>query len=174
VLAEGLSLLTSEGGEAVTAARIAERSGVARTTIYRHWPSQPSLLLDVVARGLAPHQATELTGDLEADLQSALTNLRLRLQKRPFRLVFATLLTQANRDRAFVEPQQRLLDGVLLPVREVLLDAIARDELPMFDIESACVRLTGPLLTQHVMLRAPITDEIISSVVRGFLAAVRT
>lgn len=168
VLAEGVRLLASEGGESVTAARIAERTGVARSTIYRHWPSQPSLLLDVVEQAVAPHRPTELTGNLKRDLLTVLKNLRSRLARRPFRLVFATLLTQSTQDDAFIEPQQDLVAGVLLPVREVLVDAIARGELPALDVELACAQLAGPLLTQHVMLRAPITDALISSVVQGF------
>ena len=171
VLAEGVELLTSDGGQAVTAARIAERTGVSRTTIYRHWPSQPALLLDVVERGMVPHRTTELTGDLARDLHAVLLNLRVRIRKQPFRRVFATLLAQANGDEAFIGPQQRLVEGVLSPIREVLLDAVSRDALPpTFDVDSACAQLAGPLLLQHVMLRAPITNALITRVVQGFLS----
>ena len=65
------------------------------------------------------------------------------------------------------------MKGVLLPIRDVLVDAVARDELHVPDLDAACVQLVGPLLTQHVMLRAPITDDLIAGVVRGFLAGLR-
>ena len=171
-LTEGVRLMVSEGGEAVTARRISEATGVARSAIYRHWPNQPALLLAVVERGMAPHRASEVTGDFERDLHTILESFRTRLGLRPFRQVFATLLSQANRDDAFIGPQRRLVDGLLMPVREVILGAVERGELPSaFDVESACAQLTGPLLLQHVMLRAPIEDSLIARVVRGFLAA---
>ena len=171
VLDEGLRLLVSEGGEAVTALRIAESTGVARSTIYRHWPDQPALLLDVVERAVTPHRATQLTGDLAKDLETALVGLRSRIRIRAFRRVFAALLFQAERDAIFVKSQQRLLDGLLFGVREVIEDALARGDLPpTLDIDSACVQLAGPLLTQHVMLQLPIGDALIGGSVHSFLA----
>ena len=171
VLDEGLRLLVEEGGEAVTALRIAEATNVARSTIYRHWSDQPSLLYDVVERGVAPHGSSERTGDLEADLESALRGLRSRLDKRAFRRVFAALLTQADSDDAFVGSQQRLLDGVMAGVRGVLADAVSDGRLPeSLDVDEACAQLAGPLLTQHVMVRRPIADELISGVVAAFIA----
>ncbi len=171
VLDEGLHLLVSEGGEAVTALRIAENTDVARSTIYRHWPDQPSLLLDVIERGVTPHRATEITGDVASDLETALLGLRSRIRIRAFRRVFAALLVQAERDATFVRSQRRLVEGLLFPVREVIEDAIARGDLPpTVDVEAACAQLAGPLLTQHVMLRVPVERALIANVVRDFLS----
>jgi len=170
VLAEGVRLLLSQGGGAVTALQITKATGVARSTIYRHWPDQASLLLDVVERGVRPGRPTEITHDLSGDLRTALTGLRARMRIRRFRVVFATLLAQANNDDAFAAPQHRLVRGVLLPVREILLDAVARGRLPAeLDVESAALQLAGPLLAQHVMLRLPISDELLESIVQQFL-----
>ena len=174
VLSAGVELLTSDGGDSVTAARIAERTGISRSAIYRHWPSQPSLLLEVVEHGMVPHRTLELTGDLEVDLQTALRNMRARMRKQPFRRVFATLLGQANRDDAFVGPQRRLVRALLQPLREVLVDAMSRDELPSaLDVDSACAQLAGPLLVQHVMLRVRIDDALVASTVTAFVGVNR-
>ncbi|MBX2800097.1 MAG: TetR/AcrR family transcriptional regulator [Myxococcales bacterium] len=170
VLAEGVRLLGSHGGAAVTALRISERTGVARSTIYRHWPDQPALLLDVVERIVRPDGTIEITGELQRDLRSALTSLRARMNRRPFRVVFAALLTQANSDDAFAQAQQRLVQGVLAPTREVLEGAVAQQRLPAdLDVASACLRLAGPLLAQHVMVRAPITDALVEDLIRQFV-----
>lgn len=174
VLADGIELLVSDGGEAVTAVRIAERTGVARSAIYRHWPNRAALLLAVVDRAVAPHHSTELSGDLAHDLRTALSNLRLRMRLRPFTRVFATLLAEANRDDTFVAPQRRLVDGVVSPLREVLLDGRGRGELPdTLDLDSACAQLAGPLLHQHVMLRAPIEDGLVDRLLGDFLGTHR-
>ena len=48
-------LLVREGAGAVTAVRIAEDTGVARTTICRYWPDPTALLLDAIDRVVRPH-----------------------------------------------------------------------------------------------------------------------
>ena len=172
VLNAGCELLVSAGGDAVTALRISERTDVARSAIYRHWPDASALLLDVVDRVARSRAEVSTTGDLEADLTTALRNLRARMQKRPFRVVFGTLLDHANRDQRFVKPQRRFVEGVLTQLTGVLGDGIERGLLrPTLDIKSARSRLAGPILTQHVLLRAKIDDELIQEVVAQFLAS---
>src|ERR1043165_2745639 len=41
-------LVAEVGVEAVTIEEVSARSGVAKTTIYRHWPSKPALVLAAV------------------------------------------------------------------------------------------------------------------------------
>ncbi|MCO4773810.1 MAG: TetR/AcrR family transcriptional regulator [Deltaproteobacteria bacterium] len=172
VLAEGLKVLIESGGEAVTAVRLSERTGVARSTIYRHWPDPASLLLDVVVKAVRPSYPTVITQDLRHDLRKVLIGLRTRMERRGFRAVFATLLAQATRDEAFAAPQKRLVEGVLLPVREVLDDARSRGRLPeSLDVDSAAVQLAGPVLTRHVMMREDISDAFIEGLVEQFVDA---
>ena len=87
VLGAAASLLIDEGHHAVTAQQVSKVTGIARSTIYRHWPYQASLLLDAIDIVLAPHQSTPNTGELGADLTNALESLRLRLSRRPFRAI---------------------------------------------------------------------------------------
>ena len=94
------------------------------------------------------------------------------MQKRPFRVVVGTLLDHANRDPRFVEPQRRFVKGVLTQLAGVLRDATERGLLrSTLDIDSASTRLAGPVLTQHVLLRTEIGDELIREVVTQFLAS---
>ena len=166
-------LLVEHGAGEVTASRIAQETGVARTTIYRHWPDQSHLLLDTIDSLVAPHSPTTFTDDLEADLMTALSNLRARMTRQPFRQVFAALLGHANRERKFVAAQQRFVNGVLQPINDILTAAIDRGDVsPTVDIPQACAALAGPLFHQHVMLRESIDDHLITSTVHHFLAPV--
>lgn len=165
-------LLVQHGAGEVTASRIAQETGVARTTIYRHWPEQSRLLLDTIDAIVAPHAPTAVSDDLEADLIAALTNLRTRMTRHPFRQIFAALLDHANRDRAFIAAQRRFVDGVLQPITDVLTAALDRGDLPpSVDIDQSCATLAGPLFHRHVMLRAGIDDRLISDTVHQFLNA---
>ncbi len=171
ILDAGSRLLVEHGASEVTATRIAQETGVARTTIYRHWPDQANLLLDTIDSLVAPHSPTTLTNDLATDLTIALSNLRARMTRRPFRQVFSALLAHANQDQSFVAAQQRFVNGVLQPVSDALIAAVDREDLPSsVDITEACAVLAGPLFQQHVMLRASIDDQLITNTVQRFLA----
>ena len=48
VLEAGVELLVEGGPNAVTIEAVVQRSGVAKTTIYRHWESRQDLVVDVI------------------------------------------------------------------------------------------------------------------------------
>jgi AcrR family transcriptional regulator len=48
LLTAATELLVEAGPRAVTVDAVAERSGVAKSTLYRHWNSRQSLLIDVM------------------------------------------------------------------------------------------------------------------------------
>ena len=174
VVDSAAGLLIREGASAVTAVRIAEDTGVARTTIYRHWPTAPALLLDAIDKVVRPHTPTRITDDLEADLMAALGNLQMRMTKNPFRLVFTALLDHANRDQVLVAAQRRFANGILRPIQDIIAAAVQRGDLPStVQVETASAQLAGPLFLQHLMLRATISEELISATVTQFLCQMR-
>ncbi|MCH2511454.1 MAG: hypothetical protein COB86_07635 [Dehalococcoidia bacterium] len=170
ILDAAIDLLIKEGAGALTAVRIAEKTGVARTTIYRHWTDNTALLLDAIDKLISPHVPTSLSENLEEDLSATLTNLKMRMTKRPFRIVFAALLDHANRNRDAVGAQRRFVSGVLQPLQDVLANAKGRGVLPStVDVETASAQLAGPLFIQHVMLRTAISDRLIAQTIERFL-----
>ena len=170
ILDAAIDLLIKEGAGALTAVRIAEKTGVARTTIYRHWTDNTALLLDAIDKLISPHVPTSLSENLEEDLSATLTNLKMRMTKRPFRIVFAALLDHTNRNRDAVGAQRRFVNGVLQPLQDILANAKGRGVLPStVDVESVSAQLAGPLFIQHVMLRIPISDRLISQTIARFL-----
>ncbi len=170
VLPAVIELLLAEGAGAVTALRVSEHAGVARSTIYQHWPDQQTLLLDAIDRIITPHVPTSITDNLEDDLTTALFTLRKRLTTQPFRALFATLLDHANRDRAFVAAQRRFVKGVVQPIRDILIASAQRGDLPpTVDVDDAAVQLAGPIFTQHIMLRTTTSDALITNTTKHFL-----
>ena len=70
-----LEVLTVEGSDAVTHARVAELAGYSKTTLYTHWPSRVDLIaLAVDALGDLPHH--ERSGDLRDDIIGELQAFR--------------------------------------------------------------------------------------------------
>lgn len=62
-----LEVLTGEGSDAVTHARVADIAGYSKTTLYTHWPARIDLIaMAIESLGEMPHYPR--TGDLRADL----------------------------------------------------------------------------------------------------------
>ena len=64
-----VNLVVVGGLPAVTVEAVSSRSGVAKTTIYRHWSSREDLLADVLSSAL-PEPAVPDTGSLRGDLRA--------------------------------------------------------------------------------------------------------
>jgi len=172
VLHAAVELLLSGGPREVTAARVAEETGVARTTIYRQWPDQPSLLLATIDTLVAPHSPTPSTGEFPDDLNTVLTNLRIRLVTRRVRPVFAALVDHASRDPAFVASQRRFVGSMVQPTIDVLVDAQQRGYLPAtLDCSVAATMLTGPIFHQHLLMQETIEDDLIDQIASQFIEA---
>jgi AcrR family transcriptional regulator len=74
-----LDVLTTEGPEALTHARVAEIARYSKTTLYAHWPSRVDLIaIALDALGEMPHH--EPTGDIRVDLVGELKAFRQAVQ----------------------------------------------------------------------------------------------
>ncbi len=170
VLTAVIELVLTEGAGAVTASRVSEQANVHRSTIYGHWPDADTLLLDAIDRVMAPHTASAITDDLEADLTTALIGLRQRLTDQPVLIWFATLLDHANRDETFAAAQQRFINGILQPISDILTAAKKRGDLAHdLAVAQIAAQLAAPILTDHVMLRTTTSDTVITTTIKYFL-----
>src|SRR3984957_19430878 len=79
VLTAALELLSESGVGGFSVDEVARRSGVAKTTIYRHWPTREALVVDACSRLTAPQTIPD-TGSLEGDLTSILSYIAELLQ----------------------------------------------------------------------------------------------
>ena len=69
VLEAATSLLVEGGPRGVTVDAVAERSGVAKSTLYRHWPSRTALLVDVLRTNLPLIDDVDLSVGFESALR---------------------------------------------------------------------------------------------------------
>ena len=172
VLDAATVLLIEEGHHAVTPHRVSKVTGIARSTIYRHWPDPVSLLMDAIDSALAPDYTLSTIGDVRADLTTALESIRLRLNRRPFRAIFAALLDNATRSKELIPAQRRFVTGVTAPLQSIVAEAIDDGRLdPSIKLQDVVAQLAGPLFHQHVMLQARITNELIANTIKGVVVA---
>jgi len=67
VLAAATDLFVKEGYAGFSINAVVRQTGIAKTTIYRHWPTQAQLLTDVIEQLSLQHQIPNC-GSLQADL----------------------------------------------------------------------------------------------------------
>jgi len=173
VLEATADLVAEVGLERTTIDEIAARSGVAKTTIYRHWPTKQALLIAAV-RNCLEYNPTPNTGDLRADLMACFDPMvRAGAGSRVGKML-TSLLDGAARD-----PQlDRLLRAYMvdrsLPLRTVLQLAQGRGELSAdLDLHLAAALFIGPVSYRKTILREPLTDEYVEAIVDAGLRALR-
>jgi AcrR family transcriptional regulator len=170
VLSTVMDLLRSEGYEAVTPVRISDATGIARTTIYRHWPNRRDLIADAIAAHKLEWQI-ESSGDLRTDLRTYLQRVVTRLTAGPVPPFFATLIERAEHDEEFADLQCRMAELRSRPVVAVLEAAIERGDLPAdLDVSAAVAAIDGPVFYRRLISREPLTEQFVESVIDGFLA----
>jgi AcrR family transcriptional regulator len=155
VLTAAWRILTDEGITALTPTRLHAETGVARTTIYRHWPDASAVVADIVAGASRRRVPAEQTGELRVDLLAALETLTFRLRHRPVGPLLGALLAGEARADAQGPTSAEYVGALLAPIREVIAAGVDRGTLHVSgsdDADSLLRELVGPMLLDVVML----------------------
>ena len=175
VLTHAWRILDEEGLAALTPTRLHRETGVARTTIYRHWPDMRSLVIGLVDRQTRSAAPAAPTGDISSDLVAAVARLLSTLQRRPAaRLVGALLAATGTADDGHDLPSADVyVDALVAPIRALVEAGLATGLLrgSSRDAERAVADLVGPILME-VVLRGARPEALDPTVrVQAFLAA---
>ncbi|MEM9038100.1 MAG: TetR/AcrR family transcriptional regulator [Actinomycetota bacterium] len=171
VLTAAFRLLVTEGITAITPTRLFDETGVARTTIYRHWPQPSDVIADILAGATRRSDDDEPTGDLEADLRRGTSTLVFRLANRPVRPLLGALLdADVGGESTLVADYVR---GLSASLRDAIEAGVSGGELVDAPVDVLASELVGPLLTRAVLLGMPVTDDDGDRAVDDFLAARR-
>jgi AcrR family transcriptional regulator len=129
ILDATIALMTEGGASAATVDAIAERSGCAKTTIYRRWPSRDALILDslrVAVRGTTEQVdgTRALDRELGSTVRGSARNILHVVQSRVFRAAFPTIADELLGGTGLGE---RFRAEVFAPIRASLRERIAED-----------------------------------------------
>lgn len=171
VLAAAAELLAEHGVTGTTIEAVAARSGVARTTVYRHWPGQSALVLDAFATALpAPHAPD--TGSLRGDLRALVDGLSHALITSPAGALMAALMAGAERDAGLAALHHGEAERRHRVVAVVLDRARARGELGSHvDPDELVDLLAGPLFHRRFVTGRPLDASVATRVVDLVMAA---
>ena len=175
VLAAAREVLLDEGWEGVTLGRVAERSGYARTTLYRHWPQRLDLLRDLI-REEARLAHTTPTGDLRDDLVAELEAFRSAVTSTGLGRVMIAIGQQARDDAELADLNRSMRAEGARVLEAIVVDAVAAGDLPRgLRADAAVAQLVGPVLFRYLFEDHDALDrEYVVSVVDWFLGAART
>jgi AcrR family transcriptional regulator len=173
VLATTFELLGESGVSGFTVDEVARRSGVAKTTIYRHWPTREALVIDACSR-ISDEQEVPDTGSLEGDVTVILTNIGHLLDTARWSSVLPSIIDVAERDPEFAHIHRKIQQGHAAPLIEVIDRAAGKGEIAATADRSTMIAgLMGPLFYRRWFSREPIDEQFVKRIVRNVVSSQR-
>ncbi|MGY1696788.1 TetR/AcrR family transcriptional regulator [Geodermatophilus sp. SYSU D00814] len=171
ILEQLLTLLGSHGYTGLTLDELAARSGVAKTTILRRWPSKAAVAAAGVERLALQSVDVPDSGTLRGDLLALLHGAAETFVRGRGQFV-ARLIREAGHHPEITDLVYTVIHTRRQAYRRALALAIARGELaPSVDQDLMIDLLIGPIWTRLLITRDPITPEYVDSVVETVLMA---
>lgn len=179
ILRATIELLTEGGTAAATIDAIAQRSGCAKTTIYRRWPSRDALILDAFRVAVqATEEEVREAAQLEAAFSSAIhTSARniLRVVRNPlFQAAFPTIAQELLGQTSLGD---RFRGEVFQPIRAIgrtkLLAGIERGELRSDTNPDLVFDMVNGAMLYRALVGEPINEDVADRIAELLLQGAR-
>jgi AcrR family transcriptional regulator len=172
ILQATIELFDLHGYDGLSIETVAERAGVAKSTVYRRHAGKPELVLAAVRWVRSGDEPAPDTGAVRSDLVALATRLRAKFTTDDSSRVVAALVAAAAHHpdlaaahQAFVAERRRL--GL-----EVVHRAVERGELPTDTDAGLLLDLIGaPIFYRAFVSRDPLDDATLAALVDRALAA---
>lgn len=169
VLAATNQLLSESGLGGVSIEAVSRRSRVAKTTIYRHWPSRSALLLEACSK-LGSRPEVPDTGSLKDDLTALAVRVAGRLKTERWASVLPSIIDAAERDPEIAAVHARLNSGFMTPFNVVIERASKRGELSNgMEPAEIVAAVVGPLFYRRWFSRETLDERFVKGVVERAL-----
>jgi len=172
-----IELLAEVGADATTLDAIARRSGSAKTTIYRRWPSREALILDALRAAVRGSDEQleairELDRALGSTVRGSTRNILALVQNSVFRAAFPTIAHELFEE---TDLGNRFRADVFRPIRANtkarLSEGIRRGEIRSgVDLDLLLDALNGAVLYRALVgepIDPPIADALADLLLRG-------
>jgi AcrR family transcriptional regulator len=154
-----LEIITTDGVRAVSADDVARRSGVAKTTLYRHFGSTEALIFAAVGDSISAQQAPD-TGSLRGDLEAIHRRYLAAADSARTRELFAWMVAASiehpdHRDRFNAVRAQPHGSTTTALQRAITRGELAADT----DLDLALHIVQGPLISQRIVDNRAVSDH---------------
>ena len=168
-----LELLLAHGVDGVTFDEVSTRSGVAKTTLYRHFGTKQAMVA-AAAGSCFVEITTPDTGDLAEDLRTIFDRYKAAEEERRLPDIMPALLAASGSDAQLHELVVSMHEERRRPIRTALQLAQLRGEISRaLDLDIAVALLIGPFVQRRMIDRAEITPEFRDAVLQSVVAGLR-
>jgi AcrR family transcriptional regulator len=169
VLDAAFDVIAEHGFDGATLERIAERSGVSRTTIYRRWPDPSQIYLDAL-HPLGSWPKVAPSGDLRADLEAHLLGTAHHLNDPRYLAVVLGVIERCLREPEYAQRFRAVREDSIRPLVELLEDGVATGVLrPDVDVSFEALRLLSPLVFRRAVQQELIEADLVAHILDGVL-----
>ena len=162
-----LTLLAESGFEGVTVEAVAQRAGVAKSTVYRRFPGKPELLVTVLELACGGAVDDPDTGSVERDLAGIADDLRRTLTETELGRAMPSVMAAAAEHPLIAAAQSRFVASRRAVSLAAVRRGIERQELdPDVDPEMLIDMVVGPIFHRLFVSRHPPSKGWIEDLVR--------
>lgn len=158
VLQAAADVLLDVGCERLTIDEIAEKSGVARSTIYRNWGDRSTLIVDVVDCIAAMPEPPD-TGSLKGDLETLATRLATNLSEGTLGQILPSIMGAARGDPDLMARLNTMADARFDLTKAVFERAVVRGDIKHTDLAGRAERFISPFFTRHLLHGWPLDED---------------
>jgi AcrR family transcriptional regulator len=164
-------IAVAHGLEGFSIDEVARRSGVAKSTIYRHFGTGDELLLAAMGE-LVGEVPDADTGSLLGDLTLIMTQFVAIATQPSIRRLFTSVLNRAIDNEDFAALQEELVTERKAPMRRALQRGMARGEIdPAIDLELASTIVQGPFVARVLQERGSFRHGEVEQIVELMVKA---
>lgn len=169
-----LALLGEGGYVALSIDAISRRSGVARTTIYRHWDSLAEIVHEAATSTVGIKPVID-SGDARADLRAHVGMLADKLNASDWGRMLPVLVDAAGRDPEILDLQRRSTAERRAAAMSIARAGVERGQIRAdIDLDLVGEMFVGPIFTRHLVTHLPITDAFLDQLTETVFSIIGT
>ena len=153
--------LFERGIDSTSMEAIAEKSGVSKATIYKHWQDKDALALEALSLmfGLDEEAPRFDSGDLRQDLVDTLTYQPAPERQEMKNRMMPHVMAYAARNREFGEQwRTRVIEHPQTRLKTLIKRGIAQNDLiKPINLDTCLALLSGPMLYWHIFARQEVS-----------------
>lgn len=174
LLAAATELLIEAGPRGVTVDAVAERSGVAKSTLYRHWGSVTEMLVDVMRANVPTLSPPDLTLGFETALRTVMREVASSLSSPEWVRIMPSLVLLQHQRPEMAEILRADREATEALIGSILDLGVAEGFLPVgIDRHRAAQLLVGPLFLAMMTADFSDIDDLTNDSIDHFIAAHR-
>lgn len=164
------SVLVAEGLSGLTPDRLAEESGVSRSTVYRNWPDMAALACEVFDE-LMHREPVDIDGDPVTALHDYLADYARRLNDPVYTAVLVALIEGSTRDEGFADVHRRAFSQSRSRAGDIVRRAQAQGVISADrDVHSCVEDMVAPFLYRRLVTQQRITSTQVHRLKEDLLA----